>query len=806
MFQNYIKTLIRTFQKNKLATTINVVGLTVAFACAILLLLRVYYEFSFDQSYPDKDRLFKVYQYVNTKDGQKLSASMPFPIQEALVSEDIGVAGAATFVWGGSGVRYNGKEVPMGTVLVGSDFFNMFSLPVKEGNKQLPLGSANDIVLTKRSAINLFNNENAIGKKVEANIQGQWLPLTVSAVMDDLPSNSSLWGEAFASVTLHPSYPTYKNQWNWTATEVYLQLKPSVSANDFEKKLLALGYKYGKLDTTGSAKDGLVKDKEGNYMGLKLLPVTEMHFSSEIGSGNVVNKSFLYVLSLVAIVMLLIATFNFINLNIGLSFQRTKEIGVRKCLGAQKKQVWLQVWTESLSQIGLSALAGTGLALLLIKKFNQLFNANISGKLLTQPFVWVSLMLLIVLISFLASGYPSALLARLKTTEVLKGKLTVKRSGVLRNGLIVTQFVIAMLLICSTIIIYQQFQHLRKAPLGYNTEAIISVPIKETANGRQIVSKMRTLLSNQSAIESVTASSVNLGLGKDGGIADWNFGFDFNGKQLRTGYVTADLDFLKTMGMTPLLGRDFSSRFIADISDNVIITQSLAKQLAPENPIGQKITFDSAKAPWVVVGVIPDFQLYSMFSEKQPLTIGMNHENLVSYVLVRVNTQNPSAVMELVKGAYKEAEPNGDFAGSFVNENTDRWYHAEKSLSKMFTVATIVAILLSCMGLFGMAFIVVGQRTKEIGVRKVLGASASGIAALVSKEFIKPVLIAVIIATPIALWMLNKWLQHFTYRVSISWWVFAAAGAVALIIAILTISIQAVRASYTNPVKTLRSE
>ena len=263
---------------------------------------------------------------------------------------------------------------------------------------------------------------------------------------------------------------------------------------------------------------------------------------------------------------------------------------------------------------------------------------------------------------------------------------------------------------------------------------------------------------------------------------------------------------LKTLNIPLKEGRDFSTSYVADTNNSVIITESMAKQLGQKNVIGLSFYPDSSKPKWTVVGVIPDFHLYSMYEKNEPLTINMSSTSAISYALVRVNTQNPTVTMEVIKNAFAQVQPGEEFKGSYVTENIARWYSNEKRLSTMFSIASMVAIVLSCMGLFGMAFIIIRQRVKEIGIRKVLGASVSGITALITKEFIKPVCIALLIATPIAWWAMNKWLQDFSYRVNIQWWIFIAAGAVAIAIAVLTVSFHAIKAAVANPVKSLRTE
>ncbi|MCD2421347.1 ABC transporter permease [Niabella pedocola] len=807
MISNYLKTLIRTFKKNKLATAINLVGLTVAFTCATLLLLRVYNEFSFDRFHQDKDRIYKVYRSANAPQGEQLRAKFPFPVTEAIKKENAGVEKASLISDGdGQGIRYKDKTVNLGVNLVDADFLNIFSFPVRSGNRQNALASPNSVVLTNQAAKAVFGTEDPVGKPVEININGKWVKLVVAAVLEDLPQNTSLSFEILARTELHPDYTVAKHKWDWTSSDLYVKLSAGVTQEDFEKSIGSLIQKYYLEDLDYMKRDGYKPYANGDYMRLHLLPVTQLHFNTQVGAPDAISRSFFYVLLLVSCGILLIACFNFVNLNIGISFNRTREIGVRKCLGAQRKQVWLQVWSESFFLILLSMIAGVGFSLALIRPFNELFGATVNAALLGRPLVILFFFLLAIGISLLASAYPSALMARLKAAEVLKGKLVIKGRGSLRDTLIILQFVMATVLICVTVIIYQQFQYLRKAPLGYDTHALISIPVDATRQDNRVVAKMRSLLAAQPSIVSVSGTSVNLGMGKDGGSNKWTHGFNFNGRSVRTNVLWGDYDIMKTLGIALKEGRDFLSSYASDTANNVIITERMQAQLGIKNPVGQSFLADSAEAPWTIIGVIPDFQLYSMYNKREPLTIRMSPAEPAKYLLIRVVTTNPSATMDLVKKMYKEVDPHADFNGSYVTENVDRWYRAEERLSRMFTAAAAVAIVLSCMGLFGMAFIVVGQRTKEIGIRKVLGASVGNISTWISSAFIKPVIIAIIIAIPIAFWILNKWLQHFTYRITISWWVFAAAGITSICIATITVGMQALKAASANPVKSLRTE
>lgn len=793
-------------RKNKLHTSINIVGMSVAFTCSILLLVMVYREFSFDNFHKNAGRIFEVYSYSNDPDGINLSASMGYPVAPTLKSEGIGVDKATRIKFRGKEIRYKDKTLSQSAMLVDDDFFSMFSFPIVKGASLHPLANTGSVVLNETTAKNLFGEEDPIGKNVEVKIGGKWSSLAVSAVMRDAPQNSSFNFSVLARTELDPDYTRVKDDWQSQHHKVFVQLKENVEQKDVEKRLQALHRKYNPSDSNYLKNKGYKKDANGDYAGMGLLPFKELHFNTTLGIGNAVSKPFLYILLLIACVIILIACFNFVNLNIGLAFTRTREIGVRKCLGAGKRQVWMQVWGESFFTVFISMLVGVTATVLLMKGFNKLMQVKFDTSLLYQPAILLYLFLILMLVSLVASAYPSFIMGKLKTVEVLKGKISLRRPGMFRNALIVAQFVIAIALICTTIIIYQQFQFLRNAPLGYKSSSLITIPIKKEENGKEIIQKMRTLLSSQTSVVSVSGSSINFGLGQDGSTSKTSYGFDYNGKSVQTNFLAGEFDILKTLGISLKEGRDFSSNFSSDTMNAVIVTESMAKQLSDKSVIGLSFYSDSSQPKWNVVGVIPDFHLYSMHEETQPLTIVMNSGAYISYILVKVNTQNPAATMDLVKRTYAEAEPGAEFKGSYVDENIDRWYTIEERLSQMFTIAAIVAIILSCMGLFGIAFIIIRQRVKEIGVRKVLGASVTGIATLVTKEFIKPVLVALLVAVPVAWWAMNKWLQDFIYRINIQWWVFVVGGIVAVLIAIITVSVHAIKAAIANPVKSLRTE
>ncbi|MDO6434924.1 ABC transporter permease [Flavitalea sp. BT771] len=810
MIRNYFLTAWRNLKSNRLNSFINVAGLAVAFTVCILLFLMVHFEFSFDQFHKNGDRLFMAYNLSHTADGDEKGEAFGYPAAPTFKSEVPGIVKTTSVHSGGRGIRYKEKEVNKDILLVSPDFFSMFSFPVISGAGSNPLSDVGNVVLGQSAAAAVFGKEEAVGKTVKVKIGGVWKDLLVTAVLQDAPENSSLQFNILARIELSRDYAEDKNEWNHQNHPVYVQLAPTATQQQVEARLRDLVKKNNLADDKYMKAKGYRKDANGDMFAIRLAPYTSLHFDTELGRGATVSRSYLYILVLIAVVVLVIACFNFINLNVARAFTRAKEVGVRKTIGAGKGQIFFQLWTESFLLFTLALIIALAAALLLLKPFNRLFVERLTMQALFQPLVIIPVLAGVFLVSFMAGGYPAWLVARFKTVEVLKGKVSVGRSSLLRNGLITFQFVLASLLICSTIVIYRQFQYMRNAPLGFEQESVISIPVKNEENSLRYISELRRKLAAQPQVEWVSGSSANIGIGEDKSQSNWSIGFDYDGKAIMTEMLTVDYDFLETLGVKLLDGRSFSKEFPTDTaanSRNVIVTESMARQFGVKKVVGLSFYSDSSAPKWNIVGLIPDFHLHSLHEKLGALTLQMakQHSSL-GYIFVKVRTNNPRQAMAIVRDAYKTIEPDNTTNASYLTENTYRWYAKEERLSTLFCSAAVIAILLSCLGLFAIVSLVIGKRRKEIGVRKVLGASVFGITGLLSREFIRLVALAFIIATPIAWYFLSKWLQDFPYRIVLSWWIFPLAGVSALVIALGTISVLTVQASLANPVKSLRSE
>jgi putative ABC transport system permease protein len=559
---------------------------------------------------------------------------------------------------------------------------------------------------------------------------------------------------------------------------------------------------YTELEASGAR-----PDKRGDVFATRLLPIEEAHFSTRVNGHKAVSVLQIYSVLTIGLLIILIASFNFININLANAFTRTKEIGVRKCLGAAKTRLFAQFWSESFIVCLISFILSLTIVNILLGVYSTRLglNASFTSIVWKPDFLLIGLLLLL-LVSLLAGGYPSWVMTRFKVVETLKGNVTIKRKSILRNSLIVVQFVIACIMISCTFIIYRQFQHLQNANLGMETDYLISVPLANPEKGRETLEKLRTRLASNPQIVSITGSSINLGKGLDRRTTKSTIGFEYQGRDISTNVASVDYDYMKTFGLKMLEGRDFDRSFAGDSTQNVLLSESAAKQFNEKNLVGKYIQPDSSSAPWYVIGIFPDIHLYSMREQMQPLTLNMNKGERINYCFIKTTPQNLVAGMNSIKKEMAVLEPGIEFRGSYVDENINRWYEEERTMSIIFGVSAGVSILLSCMGLLAMVLLIIQQRVKEIGVRKVLGASVRSISILISKYFLFLVLISVIIATPVSWLMMNAWLQDFPYRIQVEWWMFALVALAALVITLLTISVNTIKASMQNPVNSLRSE
>ncbi|MFD2571389.1 ABC transporter permease [Spirosoma soli] len=808
MIRSYIKIALRNLWKSKEYAAINVIGLAAAFSICIFLFLTAYLHLTYDSFHKDGDRLFQAYFFANNPDEAIKTESMPFPLQPALKAEFPEVEGAARLVGGPNLVEYNGKYFDKNIVLTDPDFLTMFSFPLRQGDQKMALQGLNSVVISENMAKDVFGNDDPIGKRLRIGSVDNTKDYLVTGIISDAPYNSTIHYDALIRIENNPSYQRDKDNWEAYLLRLFVKTAPRVDQATIEGRLKLFTQKYYADKLAELKNNGAKPDARGDLLALRFDKFSSVHFDRESADRKGTPIAVVYVLLGMSCFILLIACINFTNLSVARSFMRAREVGVRKSLGALKSELFIQIWGESAVICFLGFTLGGLLAFLLMPVFNAFFGAQLELSYALQPGFIGLILSLFVLVTLIAGGYPAWQMARFNTVEVLKGKVSLKRPGVLRNGLIVTQFALSCLLICCTIVAMQQVEHLRQSPVGFDKEQVISIPIGNQVDGRQVLQRLRNRLANDPTVLAVTGSGVNLGRGKDHATIRTTMGFTHNGKPISTDWLLVDYDYLKTLNIKLVAGRDFSRAYVGDSVNRVVITESMAKSTGVKNPVGTLLgdDKDTTGTKSQIIGVVSDFQLYSIADEAKPITMHLSNSEPIRYIFVRVTPQSLTTSIGKLKQIWSEVAPQSEFIGSFLDENVDDWYQNEEQLSQIFSLAASIAILLSCIGLFAVALLVIEQRTKEIGIRKVMGASIPGIIFTLSRDFIKLVLIALAIAVPLAWFGMQKWLDNYPQRIEINGWVFVGVSVAAILVALATVSFQSIKAALMNPVKSLRSE
>lgn len=804
MIKNYLKIAWRNLIKNKVFTLANIIGLSSAFAVAILLVMTALFELSFDSFHENKASVYQLYLSNQTPRGTEIGTSNPVPLAPALMDEVSGIKRAVRRVSEDALVTFNNKELNLDAEYVDPSFFEIFTFPALLGNTESPLPDKNSVSLSEESAQKIFGStDNVIGKTLSLKIGKEERPFTVASILQNSPANSSIDFDIVIPFENHPEYETDKDRWDSQFLPIFIQLDKGVSVAQFEENTVPFTELHYQGGIESDIRDGAVPDANGKYKQFHLMPISNMHFATYKSGVAIVNRTFPYMILGIAFVIIFIVSANFINMSIALSEKRLKEIGMRKTLGAVKKQLFIQFWMESLFVFGISLVLGLVASNMLLQPFKTLFNTKASFADVAQPNVIFLFGIAIFCITLVAGGYPALLMSKLSTLRALKGKLDLGKNR-LRNSLIVLQFTIAIILISGTLVLHGQIEFMRNKDLGYNKEQVVSIPLNGKKDSYRVVELLRNELKGNPDILNVSGADNNLGKGRDGSLSSSMMGFDFEGRGVVTNTITVDYDYAKTLDLELVAGRMFDRNYAAD-SLSLVINETMAKQLGKEDPLAVRIPMDDSTA-YSVVGVVKDYNFQEMSREIKPLSLFMNKDWDLYYAYVKIAPKNVAKSFEAIETAWEKVEPRAEFLGSFLDENVDRTFRREKTMTTIVTSGSILGILLSCIGLFAISMLVVAQRTKEIGVRKVVGASVSSVALLLTKDFLKLVGLAFVIATPIAWYFLNEWLQNYASHVALSPLFFVAAGLTACWIAFITVGSRTVTAASANPVKSLRDE
>jgi putative ABC transport system permease protein len=785
MLKNYLTIALRSFWKNKGYSFINIIGLSIGLACSILILLWVQDEFSYDRFHEKGDRLYQVMEDQFYSGGQTLpTRSTPGPLAEALKKDVPEVANTTRVTWNNNQLfSYAGQAFKEEGVYADSGLFEIFSFPFLHGNPATALSEPNSIVLTRKMAEKYFGSpEQAFGQILRVNNRED---VQVTGVVADVPKNSSL---TFAYVMPVEGY-VEQNQWllDWgnNGIRTFVLLHPEADGEAVSAKI----------------KNFLKNYKEETTTELFLQAYTDAYLHSDFRQGKRGGGRIEYVrlFVVIAVFILLIACINFMNLSTARSGTRAKEVGVRKAIGAGRQSLVGQFMSESLLLAFASLLLSLILVELLLPSFNDLTGKQIAIDY-THPAHLLAFLGIGLLTGLLAGSYPALFLSGFEPTRVLKGDLKTGSGAVfLRQGLVVFQFSLSVFLILGTVVVFSQIRYIKSKNLGYAKENLLILGME--GNLREQFQAFRNEVAQIKGVLSFSATNqVPSWAGSNTANLEWE------GKQpdeslLVTHYYT-DQDFLSTMGMELKEGRDFSPGFGTDTA-NILINEETARRINVKNPVGSKIKWGGREG--TIIGVVKDFHSNSLHIPVEPAVLLYRPEE-VQAILLRLSGEELEETLAQLEQVHQRLNPAYPFDYQFLDQNFERQYRSETVIGKLANWFAFIAILISCLGLFGLAAFTAERRTKEIGIRKVLGASVGNIVGLLSKEFVRLVLIAFVITSPLAWYALRQWLQDYPYRIDLEWWMFALTGGLALLIALLTVSYQSIKAALGNPVKSLKSE
>jgi ABC-type antimicrobial peptide transport system permease subunit len=793
MLSNYIKIAWRNLTRSKIFSAINILGLALGMTCSLLIMLWLRDERSIDGFHANGDYLYQVYErsaYDGKVEANYLTQGLLAQELKKVIPEVEYASGFESVAAPGTLSTFATAEQAnkMAGYYAGPDFLTMFSYPLLAGNRQTALDGLTDIAISRKMATFFFDTpEDAIGKTIRFENKED---LQVTAVFEDLPANSS---QQFDFLRSWKSFAAANGNWvnSWTSTSplTFLQLRKDASREKVAAKIKDFIYLYRPRSSA-------------EQLELGIQPYREKYLHSVFKNGEISGGRIEYVrlFTVVAVFILLIACINFMNLSTARSARRAKEVGLRKVIGAGRSALIAQFMGEALLLTCCSFIIAVILTGLLLPAFNSLTGKQLSLPL-TQPLLWLSLLGLLLVTAAIAGSYPALFLSSMDPLRVLKGGLTVNgRSVYLRKGLVVFQFSLSIILIVSMIVIYRQMNYIQTKNLGYDRENLVYIPIegdllKKYAHFKEEASKLPGILSISKMRNSPTV------IEHHSGDVGWS------GKDPNTIVSFADgvvgYDFVKTMKLQLKGGRDFSTTFGAD-SVAFLLNETAVKKIGYKEPVGQLITFRGKQGP--IIGVLKDFHFNSIHQTIDPLIFRLDENWSWGTILVRTQAGRTREAVAGLEKLCRTMNPAFPFTYRFSDQEFTKLYKSEQVVSTLSNYFAALAIFISCLGLFGLAAFTAAQRTKEIGVRKVLGASVPAITAMLTGDFLKLVAIAMLMAFPVSWFFMNEWLQQFAYSVGIEWWIFVLAGLTTAAIALLTVSYQSVKAALMNPVKSLKIE
>lgn len=799
MLQNYIKIAFRQLWRNRLYSLLNIGGLALGMACCLLIALYVYDEYSYDRFHTNYDHIYRITEKQKQPDGIYDVAVTPGPLAPTL-ARDFPEVQQATRVGSWSGLLTRGRQSAGSDqmLIVDSSFFSLFSFALLAGNVKTVFRSPHEVIFSEAMAKRVFGlnwaKKNVLGQSFKLNNEQT---LTLVGVAQNPPSRSHIQFEVLLPFKWVERYDQWGNKWSSNSYHTYVQLRPDPAGAAVNP--IAFGEKI---------KGQLKRYDARNDAQLLLQPLSSIYlyskFAFKTDFGKRSDITYVRIFVAVGLIVLLIAVINFMNLATARASQRAKEVGVRKTVGAQRSSLIGQFLGEALLMTGLAVAVALLIADLLMPLFNDL-----AGKTLQLPYqhpdFWLIVIGLTGIISLLTGLYPAFFLSAFRPARVLKGIFDVQAGRGFRQSLVVGQFALSIILAISTLIVYRQLAYMQNAKLGFDKSQLLYVRLAGDLRAKAMLLKEE--IGRLPGVAQASLATSNLVDIENGTTIEWQGQIPKD--EFLITQMNIDADFINMTGMSLAAGRNFSPRITADTSSKYgtyLINETAAKRMGwtPAAALGKRVKFWGQEGR--VIGVLKDFHFKPLRETIKPFILRFRPKEFYFTLFVKTNPGTVSRTIADVTKAYKKLDRDHPISYGFVDQDLDAQYRAEQRTGRIILYFSILTVLVSCLGLFGLAAFTAEQRTREIGVRKVLGASVSSIVALLSKDFLKLVIIAIVIASPVAWWAMTKWLQNFAYKVNLDWWIFAGAGLLAVIITLLTVSFQSIKAALTNPVTSLRSE
>ncbi|WP_461103556.1 ABC transporter permease [Spirosoma koreense] len=807
MLTNYVKIAWRNLVRNKAFSAINIVGLAIGLATCLIISLFVLDELSYDRYNEKADRIVRVFFQGTMQGGTMKEAHVMPPVAQTLKADYPEVEEATRIRTAGAPFITVGDKTFRDDRLayVDSNFFQVFTLPLIQGDAKTALVQPNTAVITQAMAQKFFGETNPMGQLLT--IKSWNTVYKVTGVIDKVPVNSHFHFDMFLSMA---GLPDAKST-SWMTSEffTYLTLPKGYDYTQLEAKLPQAVEKYmGPQIQQAFGMSYSQFRQKGNNLGLYLMPLTDIHLHASFGydltpPGDI---QYVYIFGAIALFMLLIACINFMNLSTAGASKRAKEVGIRKVMGSVRQSLTSQFLIESLLLTAIALVLAVAVVYLALPLFNELAGKELTLNFTTSPWLLAALLLLGILVGILAGSYPAFFLSSFKPVQVLKGtKFTGDRKSIgLRSGLVVVQFFISITLMIGTTVVYRQLNYIQNKRLGYEKDQVLVLPETWLLDKKEEVFRNQ-IMQDPGVVNVSTSGYLPAGPSNNNNFMVYP---ESNSTQLvKTLRYDVDYNYIPTLGMQMAYGRNFSKAYGTD-SSGVILNETAAKTLGwGEKAIGHTInSTDNAgkKTTLRVIGIVKDFHFRSLHEQISPLVMVLGKTS--GTVIVKIKTKDISGLLATLKKQWEQLTTEAPFTYSFLDERFNDTYLAEQKTGRILGIFAGLTIFVACLGLFGLATFTAEQRTKEIGVRKVLGASVPSIVGLLSRDFLKLVAIAIVLATPLAWYAMDRWLQDFAYRIKVEWWMLALAGVLAVGIALLTVSFQSIKAALVNPIKSLRSE